>query len=253
MAATTTHVVVRRATRRDRSARLIVATHGPSMGLVLRAERLGVRDLLSLPLRRDEFLRAVRRMQSAAPRWRSVAGGRASRVGNYALVGRSPAMLEVYKLMARVGPSAATVLIQGESGTAKSRGPGDSPRWSQKRRAGSSPSTAPRSPRIVGERALWHEKGAFTGAVTRKIGRFEQAVGAPSSRRSGRHEPRAPGEDSARRAGAGNRAGGGGRRFPWMCVSSRPRTATCGKPSVRGSSARISTIVWRWCPSAYPR
>ena len=46
--------------------RLIVATQGPSMGLVLRAEKLGVLDVLSLPLRRDSFLNAIQRVRSAA-------------------------------------------------------------------------------------------------------------------------------------------------------------------------------------------
>ena len=158
--------------------RLMIATQGPSMGLVLRAEKLGVRDLLSLPLRREEFLSAVRRMQSAAtevpiplPEVEHHA------VGPYALVGRSPAMLEVYKLMARVGPSAATVLIQGESGTGKEvvaraihlDGPKASGRFV-------AVNCAAIPENLLESELFGHEKGAFTGAVTRKIGRFEQAV-----------------------------------------------------------------------------
>ena len=158
---------------------LIVATQGPSMGLVLRAERLGVRDLLSLPLRRDEFLGAVRRVQSAAAEVAlPLPEVEHHAVGPYALVGRSAAMLEVYKIMARVGPSAATVLIQGESGTGKEvvaraihlDGPHASGRFV-------AVNCAAIPENLLESELFGHEKGAFTGAVTRKLGRFEQAVG----------------------------------------------------------------------------
>src|SRR5256886_1404682 len=97
-------------------------------------------------------------------------------VGPYALVGKSPAMLDVYKLLARVAPSAATVLVQGESGAGKEvvaraihiNGP-----------VSSGPFVAVNCaaiPENLLESELFgHEKGAFTGAVMRKIGRFEQA------------------------------------------------------------------------------
>jgi DNA-binding NtrC family response regulator len=149
------------------------------MGLVLHAERLGVRDLLSLPLRRDEFLNAVRRVQSAAAEVAiPLPEVEHHVVGPYALVGRSAAMLEVYKLMARVGPSAATVLIQGESGTGKEvvaraihlDGPKVSGRFV-------AVNCAAIPENLLESELFGHEKGAFTGAVTRKIGRFEHAIG----------------------------------------------------------------------------
>src|SRR5437667_7355204 len=161
------------------SPRLIVAARRPSMGLALRAERLGVVDLLTVPLRRDEFERALGRVRSAAsevpiplPEVKSDA------VGQYMLVGQSPAMLEVYKLMARVAPSAATVLIQGDSGTGKEvvaraihlNGP---------RAAGPfvAVNCAAIPENLLESELFGHEKGAFTGAVARKVGRFEQAAG----------------------------------------------------------------------------
>ena len=159
--------------------RLIAATDNPSMGLVLRAESLGVLDLLTLPLRKDDFLGALARVRSAAvevpvplpPVEHHV-------VGQYALVGQSPSMLEVYKLMARVGPSAATVLIQGESGTGKEvvaraihlDGPHSAAPFV-------AVNCAAIPENLLESELFGHEKGAFTGAVTRKIGRFEHAVG----------------------------------------------------------------------------
>ncbi len=159
--------------------RLIGATRNPSMGVVLRAENLGVLDLLSLPVRKDDLLSALRRVRSAAvevpvPLPEVVHHA----VGQYALVGQSPAMLEVYKLMARVAPSAATVLIQGESGTGKEvvaraihlNGPHADGRFV-------AVNCAAIPENLLESELFGHEKGAFTGAVTRKIGRFEQAVG----------------------------------------------------------------------------
>src|SRR6266576_614214 len=155
------------------------ATRNPSMGVVLRAENLGVLDLLSLPVRKDDLLAALRRVRSAAvevpvplPQVEHHA------VGQYALVGQSPAMLEVYNLMARVAPSAATVLIQGESGTGKEvvaraihlNGPHADGRFV-------AVNCAAIPENLLESELFGHEKGAFTGAVTRKIGRFEQAVG----------------------------------------------------------------------------
>jgi len=159
--------------------RLIAATDNPSMGLVLRAESLGVLDLLTLPLRKDDFLGALARVRSAAVEVPvPLPSVEHHAVGQYALVGQSPTMLEVYKLMARVGPSAATVLIQGESGTGKEV-------VARAIHLDGPHSTAPfvavncaAIPENLLESELFgHEKGAFTGAVTRKIGRFEHAIG----------------------------------------------------------------------------
>src|SRR5881396_276061 len=160
------------------SPRLVAAAQAPSMGLVLRAEKLGVLDLLSLPLRRDDLLQALRRVRAAAaevPVALPVVEPHA--VGEYALVGQSPAMLEVYKLMARVAQSSATVLVQGESGTgkevvaraihlngAKASGPFVAV------------NCAAIPENLLESELFGHEKGAFTGAVTRKTGRFEQAA-----------------------------------------------------------------------------
>src|SRR3989442_1022947 len=160
--------------------RLIAVAAGPSMGLVLRAEKLGVLDVLSLPVRREDFLRALRRARPIAEAAVTLPVVEPHAVGQYALVGQSAAMLDVYRLVARVAPSTATVLVQGESGTGKEvvaraihiNGP-----------VSSGPFVAVNCaaiPENLLESELFgHEKGAFTGAVMRKIGRFEQAGGGP--------------------------------------------------------------------------
>jgi DNA-binding NtrC family response regulator len=159
--------------------RLIAAAHTPSMGLVLRAEKSGVLDVLSLPLRRDELMRALERLRSAASETAvPLPPVEVYVVGPYALVGQSPAMLEVYKLLARVAGSAATVLVEGESGTGKEvvaraihlNGP-------KATGAFVAVNCAAIPENLLESELFGHEKGAFTGAITRKIGRFEQAAG----------------------------------------------------------------------------
>src|SRR6059058_6246020 len=159
--------------------RLIAAAQTPSMGLALRAEKLGVLDVLALPLRRDDLNRALERLRSAASE-ASIPLPEVEHhaVGQYALVGQSPAMLEVYKLLARVAASTATVLIQGESGTGKEvvaravhlHGPKASGAFV-------AVNCAAIPENLLESELFGHEKGAFTGAVTRKVGRFEHAAG----------------------------------------------------------------------------
>ncbi len=159
--------------------RLIALADRPSMGMALRAEKLGVLDVLALPLQREALADALARVRSAAAEVAVPLPSVGSEsAGQYALVGQSPAMLEVYKLMARVAHSTATVLVQGESGTGKEvvartihqHGP-----------AAAGPFVAVNCaaiPENLLESELFgHEKGAFTGAVARRIGRFEQAGG----------------------------------------------------------------------------
>src|SRR5205807_2266838 len=103
---------------------LVVAGEGAGSAALLQSLRQwaddGRLDVHAVPLRRDDLMRALERLRAAV--------GEAAiplpevehhAVGQYALVGQSPAMLDVYKLLARVAASTATVLIQGESGTGK--------------------------------------------------------------------------------------------------------------------------------------
>ena len=88
-------------------------------------------------------------------------------------------MERVVKLAEQVARSEASVLITGESGTGKEVWPAMSmPSRSREGQALRLASTAPRSRTHLLECELFgHEKGAFTGAVARRIGRFEEANG----------------------------------------------------------------------------
>jgi DNA-binding NtrC family response regulator len=161
------------------SPRLVALVQRPSIGLALQAERLGVLDLLTLPVRREDFVRVLDRLTSAASEESiPLPAVQAEAVGQAALVGQHPAMLEVYKLIARVASSTATVLIQGESGTGKEVAARaihlNSPRANGPFVA---VNCAAIPENLLESELFGHEKGAFTGAMARKPGRFELAVG----------------------------------------------------------------------------
>jgi two-component system nitrogen regulation response regulator GlnG len=94
------------------------------------------------------------------------------------LIGRSPAMQEIYRVIARLVNTDMTVLIHGESGTGKelvARALHDFGRRRERPFVAVNMAAIPRE--LIESELFGHEKGAFTGAVNRGIGRFEQATG----------------------------------------------------------------------------
>jgi two-component system response regulator AtoC len=94
------------------------------------------------------------------------------------IIGESPAMKEVFDVVQQVAPTRATVLLRGESGTGKELVAKAihqlSPRAGQPMVA---VHCAALAPTLLESELFGHEKGAFTGAHERRIGRFEQAQG----------------------------------------------------------------------------
>lgn len=94
------------------------------------------------------------------------------------VIGRSPAMQDLYKTIGRVVKSDATILIQGESGTGKELIARVIHHYSARWRApflGVNCSAIPVE--LLESEFFGHERGAFTGAIERRIGKFEQAAG----------------------------------------------------------------------------
>jgi two-component system nitrogen regulation response regulator GlnG len=94
------------------------------------------------------------------------------------IIGRSPAMQEIYRVLARLTQTDLTVMIQGESGTGKelvARVLHDHGRRRHGPFVALNMAAIPRE--LIESELFGHEKGSFTGAQTRKEGRFEQAEG----------------------------------------------------------------------------
>lgn len=94
------------------------------------------------------------------------------------LIGRSPAMQEIYRILARLMGTDLTVLINGESGTGKELAARALHDYGKRKHAPFVAINMAAIPHELIESELFgHEKGAFTGAENRFIGRFEQADG----------------------------------------------------------------------------
>lgn len=94
------------------------------------------------------------------------------------LLGDSPQMQDIFNRIRRVAPTNATVLIQGETGTGKELAARAIHDLSPRANAKFVPvNCAALSPQLMESELFGHEKGSFTGAVQRRIGRFEEADG----------------------------------------------------------------------------
>jgi two-component system response regulator AtoC len=101
-----------------------------------------------------------------------------SKFGMENIVGESPAMKEVFEMVQQVAPTPVTVLLQGESGTGKELVARAIHQLSPRnRRPLVTVHCAALSPTLLESELFGHEKGAFTGATERRVGRFEQAQG----------------------------------------------------------------------------
>ena len=114
-------------------------------------------------------------------------------------------MQEVYKAIGRVADQTFPVLITGESGTGKELVARAIYQHGPRAKAPFLALNCAAIPETLLESELFgHEKGAFTGADRRRIGKFEQCQRRhPVPRRDRRHAAAGPGEAPARAAGAG--------------------------------------------------
>ena len=155
---------------------VVLMTAFGSVDTAVRAVKQGAFDYVSKPFEIDTLVATVRRALAGRTPAKQIVNEEAEQPVTSALVGRAPAMLEVYKMIARVADSPAAVLITGESGTGKE--------------------LVARAIHAHGERAdepfvaincgaitetlleselFGHVKGSFTGAIANKTGIFEQA------------------------------------------------------------------------------
>ncbi len=140
------------------------------------ATERGAYEYLPKPFDLNELVAIVRRAL-AQPR-HATPQAVAEEEQRLPLIGRSPAMQDVYRVMARLMATDLTVLITGESGTGKELVARALHDYGKRKRGPFVAVNMAAIPRELIESDLFgHEKGAFTGASARSVGRFEQAEG----------------------------------------------------------------------------
>jgi len=149
-----------------------------TLGDAVRATKLGAFQFLEKPLSPEGVLTTLRAALGLSRAVRENRHLHAALGHADPLVGVSPAMDEVRALIARIAPTDARVLITGESGTGKELVAAAIHRQSQRARGPFVSVNSAAIPRDLVESELFgHERGAFTGASERRIGRFELADG----------------------------------------------------------------------------
>jgi DNA-binding NtrC family response regulator len=173
--------LVRRAIAHESQPVCIVLTAYGSIETAVEAMKVGAYDFLTKPLNLDQLEIVIERAlhsRQLESENRSLRTQLDKKFGLEAIVGRTPVMEELFKLIRQVAPSRATVLIQGESGTGKELVAHAVHNLSPRARGPFiAVHCAALPPNLLESELFGHEKGAFTGAVERRRGRFELAEG----------------------------------------------------------------------------
>ncbi len=161
---------------------VIIMTAESTMKNAVEAMRLGAYDYLTKPFDLDALDAIILKAQNA-----SSANSEIKRLKNEikdqyhldrTIIGKSQPMQDIYKILGRVAPTDVTVLVTGESGTGKELVARaihyNSPRLGK---AFLALNCAAIPSELLESELFGYEKGAFTGANERKIGKFEQASG----------------------------------------------------------------------------
>src|SRR5215472_3463362 len=141
----------------------------------VKATQLGARDFLEKPISRERLLVALRNALEHRAMAEEIAELRAA-VGQFEMVGTSPVMERLYQLIRRIAPSEGRVLITGENGSGKELIARAIHQHSQRRKAPFVKLNCAAVPQELIESELFgHERGAFTGALGVRRGKFELA------------------------------------------------------------------------------
>src|SRR5258707_3652077 len=154
----------------------VVMTGHASVETVARSVAGGALEYLSKPLLIDELIALLRKL--TGPRQTPSPAQKDSFAPESAIIGRSPKMLEVYRAVARVAPSTASVLITGASGSGKELVARAIHAHSARAEMPFTPINCGSFPEAILESELFgHEKGAFTDPDTTRSGLFEATNG----------------------------------------------------------------------------
>ena len=160
----------------------IMMTAYGSVDTAVAAMKRGAYDFVTKPVNLDQLEILVRRalrsrvVETENKELRQEVEKRTGK-GLDALIGTSAAMQDVFDTVRQVAPTRATVLIEGESGTGKELVAHALHNLSNRKGRFVAVHCAALSPQLLESELFGHEKGAFTGASERRVGRFEQADG----------------------------------------------------------------------------
>ncbi len=173
--------LLREIRRRRPDLPVIMMTAYGTLQVAVEAMNLGAYDYIGKPFDTDEVLLVVQKALEAQTRAREVAQLRQTVEGSVdlgSIVGGSPAMQQIFKAVGKVAGTDLTVLLRGESGTGKELVARAIHENSRRKGRPFVPVNCAAIPRELLESELFgHEKGAFTGALAARRGRFEQAEG----------------------------------------------------------------------------
>jgi DNA-binding NtrC family response regulator len=159
----------------------IMMTAYGSVDIAVEAMKRGAYDFVTKPLNLDKIEMLIGRALGARKleqENRTLRQQVDERYGLENIIGESAALREVLDTIRQVAPSSANVLIEGESGTGKELAAHAIHNLSRRNKAKFvTVHCAALSPQLLESELFGHEKGAFTGAHERRMGRFEQANG----------------------------------------------------------------------------
>ncbi|RMF38766.1 MAG: sigma-54-dependent Fis family transcriptional regulator, partial [Planctomycetota bacterium] len=157
---------------------IIFVTASGSSNTAIEAMQLGALDYLTKPLQVSQVKHAIERAVQVVHMTKepvAIDPPVTAHVDGDVIIGRSPAMQEVYKAIGLVASQDVTVLIRGESGTGKELVARAIYQFSKRSEGPFLAVNCAAIPEPLLESELFgHEKGAFTGADRRRIGKFEQ-------------------------------------------------------------------------------
>lgn len=162
------------------SSPVILITGAGTLEYAVQASREGAWDIIAKPFNIDEIITTVRRVlsESVKNEDENLADDETTGISEIGLLGRSPAMLALYKKIARVAPTLSTVLIYGESGTGKELVARSLHKYSSRSEQLFIPVNCGALTETLLESELFgHTRGSFTGAVSDRRGLWEEASG----------------------------------------------------------------------------
>jgi two-component system, NtrC family, nitrogen regulation response regulator GlnG len=157
--------------------RVVVMSAQSTFTTAVKAAQRGAFEYIPKPFDLKDLLAVVERALARSPTTEAPADDETP-PEKLPLIGRSPAMQEIYRTVARLTTTDLTVMITGESGTGKELVARALHDYGKRRTGPFVAINMAAIPRELIESELFgHERGAFTGALVRGVGRFEQAAG----------------------------------------------------------------------------